>query len=112
MRLQREARNAVESMNKGTDSAKECLAKSGGTFAIFKDAFQAMNEISDLNTQMATAANQQSMVAEEVNKNLVNITTIANKTTQGAKKIVNANHDIKNNIFNLYAALNRFKVSS
>ena len=109
-RLQSEANNAVKSMEKGTDITEQCLTKSGETFSIFDDASQAVDEISELNTHIATAANQQSHVVEEVNKNLVNITEIANKTTQGAREASEANDNIAKSLVELYSNLNRFKV--
>lgn len=109
-RLQNEARNAVNSMKKGTDSAEQCLEKSGETSTIFEDASQAVNEISELNAHIATAANQQSMVVEEINRNLVNITSVANQTTQGARDTSEANHNIAEKLLQLYSNLNRFKV--
>jgi methyl-accepting chemotaxis protein len=109
-RLQNEARNAVNSMKKGTDSAEQCLEKSGETSTIFEDASQAVNEISELNSHIATAANQQSMVVEEINRNLVNITSVANQTTQGARDTSEANHNIAEKLLQLYSNLNRFKV--
>lgn len=109
-RLQSEANNAVASMKKGTDITKQCLTKSDETSSIFEDASQAVDEISKLNAHIATAANQQSHVAEEVNKNLFNITEIANKTTQGSRDVSKANDNISKHLIELYANLNRFKV--
>lgn len=109
-RLQSEAHNAVNSMKKGTDSAELCLEKSDETSIIFEGAAQAVNEITELNVQIATAANQQSEVAEEINRNLINITEIANKTTQGARNTSEANNNIAQKLLELYANLNKFKV--
>jgi methyl-accepting chemotaxis protein len=109
-RLQTEANNAVNSMKKGTDSAEKCIVKSDKTSAIFEHATEAVNEISELNTHIATAANQQSIAVEEVNKNLVNITDIATKTTEGTRNISNANNNISKKLMELYSNLNRFKV--
>jgi methyl-accepting chemotaxis protein len=109
-RLRSEANNAVNSMEKGTDSAEKCIVKSNATSAIFQDATLAVNEISELNVHIATAASQQSTAVEDVNRNLVNITDIANKSTEGSRKLVAANNDISQNIIELHANLNRFKI--
>jgi len=109
-RLQSETHSAVTCMKKGTDSANQCLEKSEVTSTIFDEATKAVNDISDLNTHTATAANQQSTVVEEVSENLVNITGIANKTTQGAKEISDANNHISQKLLALIKSLSRFKV--
>lgn len=109
-RLQSEAQNAVTSMQKGTDSAVQCLEKSNETSNTFEDAATAVNEITDLNVQIATAAEQQSVVAEEINKNLINITNIAENTTEGARKTANANENIAKRLIDLHTNLNKFKV--
>jgi methyl-accepting chemotaxis protein len=84
LRLKTEANNAVTGMNKGTDSATICLEKSAKTSQAFEDASSSVSQISDLNVQIATAAEEQSLVAAEINKNLVKISNLAKVTSQGA----------------------------
>lgn len=109
-RLQTEAQNAVTSMQKGRISAVLCLEKSTETSNTFEDAAKAVNEITDLNIQIATAAEEQSVVAEEINKNLINITEIADNTTHGARETTNANENIAKRLIDLHTNLNKFKV--
>ncbi|WP_231616985.1 methyl-accepting chemotaxis protein [Pseudoalteromonas sp. SWXJZ10B] len=109
-RLQSEAKNAVISMNKGINSADECLQKSTQTSEIFANSAIAVNEITDLNLQIATAAEEQSAVVSEINQNLINITNIAIETSTGAKNTSEANESIARYIANLRVNLNKFKV--
>lgn len=109
-RLQSEAKNAVVSMNKGISSADECLKKSTETSEIFANSAIAVNEITDLNLQIATAAEEQSAVVSEINQNLINITDIAIETSTGAKNTSEANESIARYIANLRVNLNKFKV--
>ncbi|MEL0631791.1 methyl-accepting chemotaxis protein [Pseudoalteromonas carrageenovora] len=109
-RLQSEAKNAVMSMNKGISSADECLKKSTETSEIFADSAIAVNEITDLNLQIATAAEEQSAVVSEINQNLINITDIATETSTGAQDTSEANENIARYINNLRINLNKFKV--
>jgi methyl-accepting chemotaxis protein len=109
-RLQSEAKNAVVSMNKGISSADECLKKSTETSEIFANSAIGVNEITDLNLQIATAAEEQSAVVSEINQNLINITDIAIETSTGAKNTSEANESIARYIANLRINLNKFKV--
>ena len=108
-RLQTEAQNAVNSMQKGSDSADLCLEKSVNTTAIFEEASDAVNEITDLNIQIATAAEQQSCVAEEINQNLVNISQIAEVTTQSAREAAGENENIANVLSALRGDIGKFR---
>ncbi len=109
-RLQDEAQQAVASMDKGSESAQLCLEKSRETSSVFEEAANAVNEISDLNNQIAAAAEQQSQVAEEINQNLVNINRIAQVTTAGAQSTSDANMNIAKRLIDLHTNLNKFQI--
>ena len=110
IRLQTEANNAVTSMSKGSESTALCLEKSSMVSQAFKDAEKAVEEISQLNIQIATAAEQQSVVTEEISENLVNISTLADETAQGAKTTENANVAISQRVSELHTNLSLFTV--
>lgn len=110
LRLKSEADNAVISMNKGSESAQACLVKSAKTTDTFEEASNSVGLISDLNAQIATAAEEQSAVAEEINKNLVNISHLADVTSVGAKDTSDANSTIAKRLIDLHTNLNVFVV--
>jgi len=109
-RLQTEAQNAVESMQKGSNSAQQCLDKSSDTTSVFEEAAESVNEITELNVQIAAAAEEQSGVANEVNQNLANISNIAELTTEGARETSKANENIAKRLIDLHSNLNKFQV--
>ncbi len=109
-RLQDGANHAVSSMDKGSESAQLCLEKSRETSDAFEEAANAVSEISDLNIQIATAAEQQSLAAEEVNQNLINISQIAETTTKGAQSTSDANISIAKELVDLNTNLKKFHV--
>lgn len=110
LRLKTEAKNAVTSMNKGNDSALACLEKSARTSQTFEEASDSVAQISDLNIQIAVAAEEQSAVAEEINKNLDNISRLAAVTADGAKSTSDANSTIAKKVIDLHTNLNVFVV--
>ena len=107
--LQKGAGDAGKSMEKGNHSAQKCLTKSTETALIFEKAANEVNQISDLNTQIASAAEEQSAVAEEINGNLVRVKNVAQATTDGAKETEQANRDIATSLIDLHRNLNVFK---
>lgn len=108
-RLQNEAKNAVSSMDKGSESAQLCLEKATSTAQTFEKAAESVGQISSLNIQIAAAAEQQSMVAEEINKNLTRIKDVAETTTEGARKTEQANLSIAKSLVDLHTSLNVFQ---
>jgi methyl-accepting chemotaxis protein len=110
-RLQQEANNAVTSMEKGSESTKVCLDKSNENAALFEQAARSVGEISDLNVQIATAAEEQSVVAKEINQSLDNINEIANTTTEVTEKSATENQQIAERIIDLHKALNIFQIA-
>uniref|UniRef100_A0A486XUJ2 Methyl-accepting chemotaxis protein I (Serine chemoreceptor protein) n=1 Tax=Rheinheimera sp. BAL341 TaxID=1708203 RepID=A0A486XUJ2_9GAMM len=109
-RLKTEANNAVTSMNKGSESANSCLEYIAKTSQTFEEASHSVLQISDLNITIATAAEEQSSVAEEVNKNLHRISTLAEITAEGARATSDANTTIAKRVIDLHANLNKFLV--
>lgn len=107
--LQLEASNAVTSMDKGRESAQLCLQKASTTAETFEKASTAVGQISDLNAQIAAAAEEQSIVAEEINKNLIRIKEVADTTAAGAKQTELANRKIATSLIDLHTSLNIFQ---
>jgi methyl-accepting chemotaxis protein len=82
--LQHGARNAVGAMEQSIGSADQGVARVQDAVVALNDIVQNVEQISALNTQMATAAEEQSYVAEEINRNIIDITHIADSTADDA----------------------------
>jgi len=83
-RLQGEARNAVRVMSSACEMAHDganAVGRSVGRLVAITDEVQTIN---DMNTQIATAAEQQSAVAVEIDRNISNIRAVADSTADGA----------------------------
>jgi len=92
-RLQAGAKDAVEAMEQGrsqTQLGVDQAAKAGQSLKAISDA---ISTIRDMNTQIASAAEEQSCVAEEINRNIVNISQVAEDTADGMRQAaVSSNH--------------------
>jgi aerotaxis receptor len=99
--LQGGSQDAVQVMEKSREMAKESVEHAASAGEALETITNAINSISDMNRQIATASEEQSAVAEEINKNIVNISEVAEATSQGAASSVNATKEIVETISHL-----------
>lgn len=109
-KLQREASQAVSSMQNGNTKTEACLVKSTETSHSFEEAYEAVSQISDLNTQIAAAVEEQSQVTSEITNNLNTIQSIALSTAEGAADTAASNQQITNQVIELNNNIHQFKV--
>lgn len=83
--LQAEAREAANFMRRGREQARESVEQVTQTTTVLDTIGNRIQQISDLNTQIATAAEQQSAVSEEINRNINTIAEVAQQTSDGAE---------------------------
>jgi len=79
--------DAVAVMEKGRAQAEVAVDEAGNTEQSLALITQAVGTINDMNTQIAAAAEQQSAVADEMNRNVVQISSLAEETTQSATQV-------------------------
>ena len=60
-------------MNKGKQSADDCVIKATGVNSVVDKVYGAISDISDLAIQISTASEEQSMVSQEISRNIINI---------------------------------------
>ena len=66
--------------------------------------------ISEMNLQIAHAAKEQSTVADEINKNIIEINSIAEETTAGSQQITQASSELNILANELNDIVSQFKV--
>ncbi|MEO5342374.1 MAG: methyl-accepting chemotaxis protein [Gammaproteobacteria bacterium SHHR-1] len=88
-----EAVNVMESGRKQTHLSVEQAAKAGKSLG---EITQAVGRITEMNTQIATAAEEQSAVAEEINRNLVAISEAAQRVSSQVGGAANASNELRN----------------
>ncbi|WP_407297593.1 methyl-accepting chemotaxis protein [Stutzerimonas zhaodongensis] len=101
--LQSGVRNAVQAMQGAqarAHSGSDCVAKTAQSLTVIAGE---VNTINGMNTQIATAAEEQSAVAEEINRNITTISTIADTTLADASQTALISEDL----VQLAAELNR-----
>lgn len=82
--LQNGAEQAVTVMTQSRDRAGSTVDKAQDAGSALTSITHAVEAILSMNTQIATAAEEQTSVSEEINRNVVNIQTISEQTAAGA----------------------------
>ncbi|MCW9023683.1 MAG: methyl-accepting chemotaxis protein [Gammaproteobacteria bacterium] len=108
--LQAGARNAVEAMNVATKQAEDSSEKVEESAESLAMIAGEIAEISERNTQIATAAEQQSSVMEESNQNLVNITESTHRTAAVAEQTAEYSEQLLQLAQQLETQVGHFKI--
>ena len=109
-KVQGGARGAVAVMQAGRKSAEESVRQAGEAGSSLQTINYAVSAISDMNVQIASAAEEQSAVAEEINRNIVNIGTVADETATGSEHTATASAELARLGTDLQRAAGQFKV--
>ncbi len=108
--LQGEARNAVSAMEQGQERAQEGVsmaATAGESLAAITNAVASIN---DMNAHIASAAEEQSAVAEEINRNIVNISQVADQNSENSMQTSKASEELAHLASELQSLVAQFKV--
>lgn len=76
--------NAMTSSQNHAINAVEHSQQSG---EVLTSITEAVNEITNVSSQIAASVEEQSVVAEQVSKSIINISDVANEASQGAKNL-------------------------
>ena len=93
-RLQASASKAVSSMETGRNRANETVTQVAEAGVKLDAITQAVVSISDLSSHIASAATEQSAVAEDINKNISIINDASSMTTQNTRHISTASNEL------------------
>jgi aerotaxis receptor len=85
--LQKGAKRAVEVMESSRNQATESVRQAESTATSLNTITLAVNQISDMSTQIASAVREQNTVANEVNESITNIRTSTEQTAEGSQQL-------------------------
>ncbi|MGB5097073.1 MAG: methyl-accepting chemotaxis protein [Porticoccaceae bacterium] len=109
-RVQDGAGAAMAAMEQGQalgGTGVERVREAGQSFA---EIAAAVVRIHDMNTQIATAAEEQTAVADEINRSVVSISTVARESADGAQHSAQASGELARLATELQGAVSRFTV--
>ncbi len=108
--LQKQAQSAATMMNQsqeGVNSSVTEAARAGESLTAITDSIKTINT---MNEQIATSANQQSVVAGEIRHNIEAINEVTGQTTQHTEQIAQTSHRLSDLSAKLKEMMDRFKV--
>ena len=82
--LQQGTRDVVRVMEDSQHKTDQSVEHAAKAAQALESITQAVSVINDMNTQIASAAEEQSAVAEDINRNVINIGQVANEMAGGA----------------------------
>lgn len=109
-KLQGGAKEAVEVMMQSSRDADNCVNHANSTGEALQVIAAAVATITDMNAQIAAAAEEQSAVSEEINNNIVNISHAAEATAEGAKTTSNESENLARMAHQLSQLVQAFKI--
>ncbi len=111
-RLQSCAQAASEAMLTGRERTHTVVDQVGTAGQALEAITRAVTAINDMNTQIASAAEEQSATAEEINRNVVNIAQISDETAEGARQTAQTTQTLTQLAGNLRNAISQFRIDA
>ncbi|MDD3517612.1 MAG: methyl-accepting chemotaxis protein [Chromatiales bacterium] len=109
-RLQSQSKQAVAAMTRSREGTQESVEQVGTAGDVLEKIVGAVGTIRDMNNQIATAAEEQSHVAEEMNHSITRIAGVAEQSTGAARQTVSSVAEIEREMEHLSELAARFKV--
>ena len=108
--LQNGAEKAVAVMDTGKSQAANCVEQSELADKALETITHAVHEAYDRSSQIATAAEEQSVVAHEISENLESIVAIAEQTTAGSQQTASSSGEVARLAEELQQSVQEFKL--
>ena len=110
-RLQSRSSDAVNVMEQGRQRAEKTVEQAALAGESLDAITKAVASINEMNTLIAAAAEEQSAVSEEINKNVVNINDLADDSVNGAQKTTTESEALAALAQRLHDLVSQFKVA-
>ena len=101
---------AVKVMSSSREKAQATVHESSKAGLSLESITEMVSRISDMNAQIASAAEEQSAVAEEVNRNIVAISQVSEETAINSSQLTTAGEDVAKLALHLHGLVAKFKI--
>ena len=109
-KLQAGSKKSVKAMKAGTEIAEKSVKKAENAGESLIKIEHAIQDISSMNEQIATAAEEQTAVADEINRNVLNIASGAERIVDSVDSVRNASEIMESLAKELKDGVERFNV--
>ena len=108
-KLQAGTQNAVEVMEHGRQQAEQGVNQAADAGAALETIASAVATINDMNALIASAAEEQSSVAEEMDRNITSISALSSQTADGSNQTALASEELARLAGDLQQLVGQFK---
>lgn len=108
-KFQQGTQDAVAVMEQGKEKADSSVQEASKAAAALSKITRMVSKINDMNTQIASAAEEQTAVAEEINQNILSVNTISQQNSQGAQQTENSSRELARLAVELQSLVQTFK---
>jgi len=108
--LQAGSKSSVEAINKSCEQAIVAVKKAEDAGNSLASIAATVNHISELSAQIATAAEEQTAVSEEINRNIIQISDASTQTVDGTYKAAESIGNLAEMTAELQNLVSQFKV--
>jgi methyl-accepting chemotaxis protein len=109
-KLQAGAKSAVSAMGASQKMAGKSVEQATDSGTSLSAITQAISTINDMNAQIATASSQQNSVTEEISRNVIRISDIADNSVETANNTLTASRDLARLSEELEGLVGQFRV--
>ena len=109
-KLQSGSRNAVQAMSQSREQAKSVVEQATLAGSSLTTIAESVSQIDEMSTQIATAAEEQNAVAEDMNRNIVRISDMATQNASGAQQTSQAGQELARMSSQLQGLVAQFRV--
>ena len=108
-RLQSGARSAVETMQTSRERAGSTVEQAGNTEEALDRIAEAVGHINEMNEQIASSSEEQTAVADDINRNINEIATIAEHSAEGAGQLGQSSEELNQLVAELKELVGQFQ---
>jgi methyl-accepting chemotaxis protein len=109
-KLQTGSKHAARVMEQGRNRTRSTVEQAAKAGASLETITQAVSTIVEMNMQIASAAQEQTAVAEEINRNIVNISEVSDQTAHATQQLSQSSAELSHLASDLQSLVNKFKV--
>lgn len=109
-KLQTSAETVVKVMQSGQETVGDCVEQGKQAGQSLESITNAVDRITQMTTQIATAAEQQSVVSEEINRNITRINDLSDETLNSSRVSLHSNEQIGEEVCKLNEMVHQFGI--
>jgi methyl-accepting chemotaxis protein len=109
-RLQQDTAKSANVMSNSCQQAQDMVSEAESGTAVLNNIIRIIGDISAMTTQIASATEQQSAVAAEINQSIISVNQHAHDTIEGSTQVTQCSHELNQLSHQLQRLIKQFTV--